>query len=274
MHTWNDQNNAELYDQFARKHSLYRDTSRDLVALAQLDGAATVVDLACGTGISTEMILQEVSEDARVIAIDGSDAMLAIARRNVDDPRVTWMKADGSELSDHVPEADAIICNSAYWQMDMSSTMLAISKSLRPGGRFVFNIGRRFLMMRLSPEELAPSKPSFFQIIQAVAVLDRDFAPPHPAASRRTSGLRGPLTTDSLKEMIVNAGLVLDAIDEREYDNPPEAQRDWISVPVFSDNVLPGMPHDEQLDVINSAYDRWSKESEKSRWLVFVALKT
>lgn len=272
MHSWRDPDNAELYDAFARKHALYRDTSSDLVDLAQADGAATVVDLACGTGVSTEIILSKVREDARVIALDGSEAMLAIAQRTISDARVTWVTGDGSGIADHVTDANAIICNSAFWQMDMEPTMLACAKALRPGGRLVFNL-RQFLMMRLTPEELRPSRPTFFQLIQAVAVLDHGFAPPHPAATRGPRRLRGPLTPDSMKEMIASAGLLLDSTEEREYENPAEAQLDWISVPVFSDNVLPGMAHEQQLQVITSAYERWDKESANSRWLVFVTHK-
>jgi len=74
-----------------------------------------------------------------------------------------------------------------------------------------------------------------------------------------------------MQEMITSVGLILDATEEREYENPAEAQLDWISVPVFSDNVLPGMPHDQQLQVIRSAYERFDKDSvSRSRWLMFV----
>jgi|RhiMetdeSRZDD1v2_1073273.scaffolds.fasta_scaffold258432_1 ubiquinone/menaquinone biosynthesis C-methylase UbiE len=271
MHSWNDLENAKLYDEFARKHTMYRETSRDLVELAQTAQATTVVDLACGTAVSTEIILAQLREDATVVAIDASSAMVEIAQRNVPDSRVQWVQADSSEVANYVTDADAIICNAAFWQMDMDATLLACSKALRPGGRFVFNIGRSFLMMRLTPEELRPSKPTFFQLIQAVAILDHGFAPPHSAATSGPRRLRGPLTPDAMQEMITSVGLILDATEEREYENPAEAQLDWISVPVFSDNVLPGMPHDQQLQVIRSAYERFDKDSvSRSRWLMFV----
>ncbi len=73
--------------------------------------------------------------------------------------------------------------------------------------------------------------------------------------------------------MIIDAGLVVDSTVEKEYDNPAEAQFDWISVPVFAENVLPGMPYEQQREVIGKAYDRFDKETVKSRWLAFVAQK-
>lgn len=274
MSRWDDPTNAELYDAFARAHRLYRDTSSDLIDLAGIRGGMTVVDLACGTGVTTELILECLDDAGRVVAVDGSEAMLNVAQRNVSDPRVTWVKADGVAIADNVTDADAILCNSAFWQMDMEETLRACARALRPGGILAFNIGRNFLMMPLTPEELRPAKPTFFHMIEAVAVLDHGYAPPHPAATRGPRRRRGPLTPDSLKEMIVSAGLVVDAIEEREYENPADAQLGWISVPVFADNVLPGMAHEQQLDVIRSAYERFDKSTTKSKWFFYVARKT
>jgi ubiquinone/menaquinone biosynthesis C-methylase UbiE len=274
VNSWKDPKNAEIYDVFARKHSMYRDTSNDLVELAGMDTSDTVVDLACGTGVTTEAILERLDDTGRVIALDASDAMLQVARTRVPDTRVRWVNADGSEVAANVKDAGAILCNSAIWQTDMEPTIVACGKALRPGGSLVFNIGRNFLMMPLTQEELQPTKPTLFHLIQAVAVLDFGYAPPHPAMSRRPRKSRGPLTPDSVERMIVDAGLVFDTTVEKEYDNPAEAQFDWISVPVFADNVLPGMPYERQREVIAKAYDRFDKQTMKSRWLLFVAHKS
>lgn len=274
MNSWSDPRNAQIYDAFARKHRMYRDTSRDLVELAGVESGETAVDLACGTGVTTETILKRVGNKGRVVALDASEAMLQIAQIRVLDARVQWVNADGSDLAAHVTDAGAIICNSAIWQMDMESTIIACAKALRPEGRLIFNIGRQFLMMRLTPEELRPTSPTLFHLIQAVAILDHGYAPPHPAVSRGPRKARGALTPDTVERMIADAGLVLDATEEKEYDNPAEAQFDWISVPVFADNVLPGMPYQQQVQVITAAYDRLDKDSvTKSRWLTFVAHK-
>lgn len=274
MNSWSDPRNAEIYDAFARKHPMYRETSMDLVELADIGGSQVTVDLACGTGVSTEAILSKMDKAGRVVAIDGSEAMLQVARERLHDERAQFVNADASDVAAHANEADAIICNSAIWQTDMEATMVACSKALRSGGRLAFNIGRQFLMMRFSPEELRPTKPTLFQLIQAVAVLEHGFAPPHPAASRGPRRTRGPLTPDTIESMIADSGLTLEAKEEREYSNTPEAQLDWISVPVFADNVLAGMPYDQQLEAIKSAYERFDKESgSQTRWVVFVARK-
>jgi ubiquinone/menaquinone biosynthesis C-methylase UbiE len=268
MATWADPRSAELYDRFCSEHDMYRLTSRDLVGLARVSDAALVVDLACGTGVTTEAILSEASASAEVVAVDASEEMLRIARRRMRDERVRWVCSRAVDLGQHVAGADSVVCNSAIWQLDMESAIAAAAQALRQGGRFAFNIGRQFLMLPLSPEELHPHKPSFAQLIQAVAVLNYDYAPPHPAAFRRS-----PMTPESVTEMLGRAGLVVDGVEQFEYEQSPEAQLAWLSVPVFADNVLPGMPHDQQLAVLAEAYDRWEKAPLMSTWLAFVSYK-
>jgi SAM-dependent methyltransferase len=266
MHSWNDPQNAELYDLFTRKHRLYRDTSDDLVDLARIQNAALVVDLACGTGVSTEVILERLDSTARVIAIDGSEAMLQIARRRVPDPRVRWVIADGAEIAAHAREADAILCNSAIWQTDMDRTISACARALRSGGRLVFNIGRGYIGGQRYSEEPAAAKPTFLQLMQAVAACDHGFVA--PATAPRATRSRKRLTYEIVEEMIRNAGLVLDSREDKVYDEPAEAQLDWFSVPVFADAVLPGMPYDQQRKVIATAYERFDKSSARQRRMV------
>jgi ubiquinone/menaquinone biosynthesis C-methylase UbiE len=54
---WADPENARRYAAFARQYPQYQQTSRHLVALAQLPRGASVVDFACGTGTTTEAVL-------------------------------------------------------------------------------------------------------------------------------------------------------------------------------------------------------------------------
>lgn len=58
------------------------------------------------------------------------------------------------------------------------------------------------------------------------------------------------------------------------YDNPPEAHLPWLQVPIFIQNVLPGMPYETQLAVLAKAYDRLDKSlGHKSQGMAFVARK-
>lgn len=268
VNSWNDPQNAELYDLFTRKHRLYRDASLDLVDLARLQNAGLVADLACGTGATTETILERLAPAGRIIAIDGSEAMAKVAQRRVPDPRVRWLVSDGSAIDSHVHDADAILCNSAIWQMDVGQTIAACARALRPDGRLVFNIGRGYLAKLPPPREPSSGKPTLPRLMQSLAARDYGFVPPPSDSSLRATRNRAVfLTLDMVAQMVRSAGLVPEVTEERGYDEPPEAQLDWFSIPVFAESVLTGMPEEQKRKVIAEAYRRLDKHSVRTRWL-------
>jgi ubiquinone/menaquinone biosynthesis C-methylase UbiE len=77
-----------------REYPRYRETSRDLIALAlpSADASfadAAVVDLACGTGVTTCEILAVLGQDGRVTGVNKSAAMLEVAASSTTDARAT-----------------------------------------------------------------------------------------------------------------------------------------------------------------------------------------
>src|ERR1700739_4579187 len=148
---WGEDDNARRYDAYARESPNYRETSRDLIALAlPSDDArvadAAVLDLACGTGATTREILAMLGSDGRVISVDKSAAMLRVAASSTGDPRVTWIHARAESVDQYVTEpVDAVICNSAIWQTDLAGTAMAVRAARKGGSRFAFNVPVDFL---------------------------------------------------------------------------------------------------------------------------------
>lgn len=262
---WDDTRTARLYDEFTQEFPMYDTTSRDLVGLAGTANAATIVDLACGTGVTTRAILDLARPDASVVAIDGSKAMLDVARERVLDDRVRFVLDDAAALADHAADIDAIICNSAIWQLDMAAVFAAAACALRPGGRFVFNIGRQFIMLPFTEEETS-SKPSLFEYAQAFAILDYDYVQPLGAKRRRL------LSQDIVDEMLTAAGLRLETFEILIHSATPEQDAAWLKIPIFADNILYGLPYDRQAEIIDKAYARVDNSTISStRWACFVA---
>ena len=210
---------------------------------------------------------------ARVVAIDGSSAMLQVARQRIPDTRVRWIVADGAEIAAHVNGAGAILCNSAIWQMDMNATITACAGVLRSGGRLGFNIGRGYLAWPGAPKELPSAQRSLAGLMQAIARREYGFVTKAPEASLNPTRARKRATLDEVQRMLSNAGLIPAAPEEREYDEPAEAQLDWLSIPVFTEAILVGMPPEQQRKVIAAAYARFDKEPRKRTMFTFVARK-
>lgn len=260
--SWDDPENARRYAEFTRHYPMYRDTSRDLVAAAQISPGATVLDLCCGTGATTATLLEAVGPAGRVIGLDASEAMLAEASRQLKDKRVEFACAPAEELTSAVPRpVDAVVCNSAIWQTDMPTVFDGIAEVLRPGGRFACNIGRPF-----TAEELDDRRPGLIELAYAIAVLEHDFVP--------TGGRRpDPGTPQSVTDLLTAAGLTPAEPQVVEYLVPPEQTQAWLSIPIFSQQT-PGRTYSEKMEILDAAFERLGHRApQRRRWVIFTATK-
>jgi trans-aconitate 2-methyltransferase len=103
--------------------------------LARLEGIApdaTVLDVGCGTGLVTEALLALVPQ-GRVLAIDASADMVALARRRLGDRAEVWCQ-DVLDLELDEP-VDAIVSTAAlHWVTDHDRLWPRLARALRPGG--------------------------------------------------------------------------------------------------------------------------------------------
>ncbi|HJU19848.1 MAG TPA: methyltransferase domain-containing protein [Stellaceae bacterium] len=93
-----------------------------------------VLDLGCGDGVLSEKIA---AAGAEVVAVDAGPDMVAAARARGLDARVM----DGQRL-DFTAEFDAVFSNAAlHWMRDQEAVLAGVYRALRPGGRFVAEMG-------------------------------------------------------------------------------------------------------------------------------------
>lgn len=103
--------------------------------LARLEGMApdaTVLDVGCGTGRVTEVLLALVPR-GRVLAMDASADMVELARRRLGERAHVWCQ-DALELELDEP-VDAIVSTAAlHWVPDHDRLWTRLARALRPGG--------------------------------------------------------------------------------------------------------------------------------------------
>lgn len=108
-----------------------------LLELLDPQSGERVLDLGCGTGVLTAQIA---ARGAQVLGIDGSQSMIeaAIAQH----PGLDFTVGDGHDFTVAQPY-DAVFSNAAlHWMSrDPDAVIACVRMALRPGGRFVAEMG-------------------------------------------------------------------------------------------------------------------------------------
>jgi ubiquinone/menaquinone biosynthesis C-methylase UbiE len=131
------QRNARFYDPVTRVFARIRSRA---VAQLGLKGGETVLDLACGTGLSFALLEQAIGAQGRIIGVELSLAMLARAREKIAHyhwENITLIQANAEEVDLPCESVDAVI---SFYTHDVMSSRRAVERAvqaLRPGGRFV-----------------------------------------------------------------------------------------------------------------------------------------
>jgi ubiquinone/menaquinone biosynthesis methyltransferase len=103
----------------------------------QLAESAMVLDLCCGTGLSTAA-LRQVYPDARISGLDSSAGMLEVARRKRDLAEVTWLLGDAMDPAAAGAEGEYDGILMAYGIRNVVDPDLCLRRLydlLAPGGR-------------------------------------------------------------------------------------------------------------------------------------------
>ena len=131
---------ASRYDQLPLPHQRW---GRDTIHRLRLAGDETVMELGCGTGRDAELLLDALP-DGRVVAVDGSEQMLAQLRHRLQNrlDRVTVVHADLRKPLTVDEPVDAVLSVATlHWLPDHDVLFQTVAAALRSGGRFVAEAG-------------------------------------------------------------------------------------------------------------------------------------
>jgi len=125
--------NATLYDE---KHRFVWEKAKGLLDLLAPRSGERILDLGCGTGQLTSEIA---ATGAHVVGVDRSEEMIERARNKFSALR--FEVCDARSLPFH-EEFDAVFSNAAlHWIPEAEPVVEGVVNALRPGGRFVAELG-------------------------------------------------------------------------------------------------------------------------------------
>jgi ubiquinone/menaquinone biosynthesis C-methylase UbiE len=116
-----------------------RDTADEDRAVARLldpQPGESLLDVGCGPGNTTRRLARMRRATAPTVGLDASATMLARARRDTDDPRVSYVAGRAEALPFDDFSFDLVTCLGALYLMDDPHRALhELARVLRPGGR-------------------------------------------------------------------------------------------------------------------------------------------
>ncbi|MBI3033162.1 class I SAM-dependent methyltransferase [Candidatus Woesearchaeota archaeon] len=136
---------AQRYEQdaaavFGKELAGYDDEIDGVLNITTYSPDDTIVDLGCGTGLSTRRILEK--NPRKVIGIDFSEAMLAEAGKKFEhEPKIELKIGNAEELSDLVQEVDKVVSVAVFkYFPDLDKVLPQIYAVLKPEGEYVFSV--------------------------------------------------------------------------------------------------------------------------------------
>jgi SAM-dependent methyltransferase len=257
---------AEVYP--VSRNDVYRAVNERLVAALGLADDAAVVDLGCGDGMLSRLLLDRHGDGVRIWAVDPDPAMLAGARTALGD-QVGVCAGDAETFAAMFPPSsvDAVVlANSLHLVADRTALYEGVRRVLRPGGVFGFNTS--FYENSHSAANGAFSLSVYLEARGLAKKRDVQIPPADPRLARtlpRRDGLTDELTSASFETAHA---------DERTLVMDVELLESFVSSPYFAATVFPaldeGLGGDLLRDAVRLVAAKKAKPVERS-WLTVVA---
>jgi trans-aconitate methyltransferase len=133
--------NAELYDD---KHAFVFQYGESVLELLDIKPGERILDLGCGTGHLTNEIK---NHGADVVGIDASAEMVGRAVKSY--PGIDFLVNDATDFG-FDEQFDAIFSNATlHWIHEPDKAIKCVYNSLKPGGRFVAEMGGKGNMQQM-----------------------------------------------------------------------------------------------------------------------------
>ncbi len=259
------------------QQSFYTEVNRRLVERAGLRPGQAVVDLACGTGAVSRLILEKLHNARRsvLIAIDESASALRQAREGLQDARntaVQFVQGQAEHLSTVVRRrVDAVfLCNAIHLFPNKDHLLDEVGNVLGQGGVFAFNSA---FFRGTNP----PETDRFYRrwILRSQRILRRDFGLT-PVQEEKVEA-RKHLSMEEYTELLHAHGFEVKEAAVMGAEMPLEA---WLAICSFGDfvsGIMPGVPLAQASAALKQAvtevFEELDLKTVQRNWLQVIAVR-
>ena len=259
------------------KNEFYSQLNARLVDMAEVGSDLRVVDLACGTGGVTRLILERINRtrDTVVIALDHSQTALKAAMEDLKDisgNAVRYVQSGVENVSEAVKDSvdTVVFCNAIHYLPDKDRVVHDISAALRTGGKFAFNTS--FYEGGQHEESSAFYSKWMFK---AFRILRKEYGLKPNRAVKVES--RRQLTPEEYSNLLERNGLT---ILKQKVDTVQVPIEGWLEISTFShfiEGTMPGVPMNEASaalqEGIRQTYLELNVTHVPRNWLDIIAVK-
>lgn len=123
---------------------IFAEYAKDIAQRAAASRLKRVLETAAGTGVVTRELNKILPREAMIVATDLNQAMIDLAAKVENSPRIEWRAADAMQLPFEDKSFDAVICQfGAMFFPDKAKAFAETRRVLRADGVFIFNVWDR-----------------------------------------------------------------------------------------------------------------------------------
>lgn len=235
------------------RHPFFTEVNRWIVKRVICPSRRTIVDLGCGPGAVTQLIVEQLDQrgDARVIGVDPSASALEKARVAIRSRIAEFVEGSAEWLSRLVPSADAVIfCNAIHLVPDKARVIGEIRKVLRRGGVLAFNT-------TFFNGAYVEGTTGFWRrwVVRAVQVLrERGIQVQHEAKAKAPA--RAFLSAEEYATLCMQEGFRQPTVELLRVEMTPESLDDIGHFSLFIEGALPGVPLEQGAEALREGLRR------------------
>ena len=259
------------------ENSFYRKQNARLVDMAEVSSGQRIIDLACGNGSVTRLILDRLRGacNSAVIGIDHSSEMLKIAVEELKDRKdaaVQFVQSQVEHISESVKDSvdTVIFCNAIHYVPNKEELLSEICKTLKPGGKLAFNTS--FF------DGAHPSETMIFArkwMLKSLRILRTEHGLSPTRGSKVQS--RKQLNAEEYRDLVEQNGFRIEKEEIETVSVPLDGWRDISGFSDFIEGVMPGVPMDRASSALQTGceltFDELNVDVMPRNWLRILAVK-